>query len=89
MATDTVIVAGNNSGYGDVMQDLGAVSIVNPRDDVEFARRLKLLIENQPLRDLWQEWAADYVQQFSYRNIVDQYEALYVEALKERHVRES
>lgn len=89
MATDTVIVAGNNSGYGDVMQELGAVSIVNPRDDVEFARRLKLLLENEPLRKLWKEWAASYIKQFSYEHIVDKYEALYEEALKERHVRES
>lgn len=85
MATGAVTVAGNNSGYGDVMQDLGAVSIVNPRDDQEFARRLKLLIENQPLRTLWQAWAKEYIQQFSYENIVDQYEALYDEALKARH----
>lgn len=85
MATDTVIVAGNNSGYSDVMQELGAVSVVNPRDDVEFARRLKLLLENQPLRDLWQKWAAQYVQQFSYGHVVDQYESLYEDALKERH----
>ena len=85
MATDTVIVAGNNSGYSDVMEELGAVSVVNPRDDVEFARRLKLLIENQPLRDLWQKWAAEYVQQFSYEHVVDQYESLYEDALKERH----
>jgi phosphatidylinositol alpha-mannosyltransferase len=85
MATDTVIVAGNNSGYSDVMQELGAVSVVNPRDDVEFARRLKLLLENQPLRELWKKWAAEYVQQFSYEHVVDQYESLYEDALKERH----
>ena len=89
MATDTVIVAGNNSGYSDVMQELGAVSIINPHDDVEFARRLKLLLENEGLRQLWKGWADDYVQQFSYEHIVDKYEALYVDALKERHVREN
>lgn len=89
MAMGTVTVAGNNSGYIDVMQDLGAVSIVNPRDGVEFARSLKLLLENQPLRDLWQGWASDYVQQFSYANIVDEYEALYVESLKEQHERDA
>jgi phosphatidylinositol alpha-mannosyltransferase len=85
MATDTVIVAGSNSGYSDVMQELGAVSVVNPRDDVEFARRLKLLLENDPLRELWKKWAAEYVQQFSYEHVVDQYESLYEDSLKERH----
>ncbi len=89
MATDTVIVAGNNSGYSDVMQELGAVSVVNPRDEVEFARRLKLLLENEALRQLWQDWSAEYVQQFSWPNIVDQYEDLYEEVLKERNAAEA
>ncbi len=89
MATGTVIVAGNNSGYSDVMQELGAISIVNPHDSVEFARRLKLLLENKVLRSAWQKWAAEYVQQFSYEHIVDKYEALYHEALISRNERES
>jgi len=85
MATDTVIVAGNNSGYSDVMQELGAVSIVNPHDAVEFARRLKLLLENEALRTLWKDWAAEYVQQYNWPAVVDHYEALYEEAIKEAH----
>ena len=89
MATRTVIVAGNNSGYSDVMQELGALSVVNPHDAVEFARRLKLLLENEVLRSVWQQWAAEYVQQFSYEHIVDKYEALYHEALISRNERES
>ena len=89
MATGTVTVAGNNSGYSDVMQELGALSIVNPHDAVEFARRLKLLLENKVLRTVWQKWAAEYVQQFSYEHIVDKYEALYHEALISRNERES
>ncbi|MDB5169348.1 MAG: hypothetical protein JWO41_704 [Candidatus Saccharibacteria bacterium] len=83
MATGVITVAGNNSGYSDVMQDLGAVSIVNPRDDLEFARRLQLLLTNEPLRTLWQSWAADYVQQFDWPHVVDQYEEFYHEALKQ------
>jgi phosphatidylinositol alpha-mannosyltransferase len=83
MATGTVSIAGNNSGYSDVMQELGAVSIVNPRDDTEFARRLQLLLTNKPLRELWQAWAAEYVQQFDWPHVVDQYEDFYHEVLKE------
>ncbi|MEO7364495.1 MAG: glycosyltransferase family 4 protein [Candidatus Saccharimonadales bacterium] len=89
MATDTVIVAGNNSGYGDVMQELGAVSIVNPRDEAEFARRLKLLLENDELRALWQGWATNYVQQYNWPAVIDQYEAFYAEAIKDRNAREA
>jgi phosphatidylinositol alpha-mannosyltransferase len=82
MATGKVCVAGNNSGYIDVMKDLGAISIVNPHDREEFARRLKLLLYDEPLRELWRKWALHYVKQYNYPNIVDQYEELYKEALK-------
>lgn len=87
MATGVVCVAGNNSGYSDVMQELGRVSIVNPRDSVEFARRLDLLMHDDALRALWQKWAANYVKQFSYTPIVDRYEELYKEALKQHETR--
>jgi len=83
MATNTVCVAGNNSGYTEVLQDLGAVSIINPEDTVEFARRLDLLLHQPELRALWQKWAKDYVQQFNYPDIIARYEAFYKEALKQ------
>jgi phosphatidylinositol alpha-mannosyltransferase len=82
MATGTVIVAGNNSGYSGVMQDVGAISLINPQDSLEFARRLRVLLNEEPLRALWRTWAKDYVQQFNYTQIVDQYEELYRESLK-------
>ncbi|HET7320619.1 MAG TPA: glycosyltransferase family 4 protein [Candidatus Saccharimonadales bacterium] len=84
MATGAVTVAGNNSGYAALMQELGAISIVNPHDADEFARRLKLLLTETKLRTLWQEWADEYVKQFNWPQVIDQYEALYHEAL-ERH----
>jgi phosphatidylinositol alpha-mannosyltransferase len=83
MASGLVTVAGNNSGYIDVLDGLGGLSIVNPQDEDEFARRLALLLYNKTLRDLWTEWAAQHVQQFSYIKIVDQYEALYHKVLRE------
>ena len=83
MASGLVTVAGNNSGYSAVMQELGAVSLVNPKDSEEFARRLKLLLTEEDLRNLWRTWSADYVKQFSYPRVVEQYEALYKLAAKE------
>ena len=77
MASGLVTVAGNNSGYSDVMQELGAVSIVNPHDTPEFARRLQLLLTDEELRKIWKKWAQGYVKQFSYPNVVSQYEDLY------------
>jgi phosphatidylinositol alpha-mannosyltransferase len=84
MATGLVAVAGDNSGYADLMQGVGALSVVDTHNPREFARRLKLLLDEPALRKIWQDWAATYVKQFSYIKIVDQYEVLYAEALK-RH----
>lgn len=83
MATGTVSIAGNNSGYVDVMQDIGAVSLINPTDTTEFARRMDILLREKNLRNLWQKWAAEYVKQFSNEHIVDRYEELYKEVLKQ------
>ena len=65
------------------MQELGAISIVNPHDTEEFSRRLDLLLRETKLRQLWQKWAAGYIKQFSYPRVVAQYEELYKEALKQ------
>ena len=65
------------------MQQVGALSIVNPQDTQEFARRLHILLHEESVNKLWRDWAKDYVQQFSYPQIVDQYEALYKDALKQ------
>jgi phosphatidylinositol alpha-mannosyltransferase len=86
MSTGLVTVAGNNSGYASVLRDMGAVSIVNPHDTEEFARRLQLLLTQPDLRKLWVKWAKEYVRQFDYKVVLDQYEVLYEEAL-ERHRR--
>jgi len=82
MATGTVAVAGNNSGYADLMSGVGAISIIDPDDSVEFARRLNLMINETDIRNLWKKWAKSYVQQYDYPKIVDQYEDLYKYALK-------
>lgn len=83
MATGTVCVAGNNSGYSDLMQGVGAISIVNPEDSQEFARKLDLLMHEESMRKLWKSWAKDYVKQFSYPNVVSQYEDLYIDSIKQ------
>jgi phosphatidylinositol alpha-mannosyltransferase len=83
MAMDIVTIAGNNSGYADLMEGVGAISIVNPVDVPEFARRLDMLLHQPELRKLWQKWATGYVKQFSYPTVVGQYEELYLEALEQ------
>jgi len=84
MATGLVTVAGDNPGYTAVMQGKGALSLVDPMDTADFARRLELLLDEEPLRDMWRTWALEYVHQFDYRDIIAQYEALYKQALMNR-----
>jgi len=83
MATGTVCVAGNNSGYMGVLQELGGVSIVNPHDTEEFARRLDLMLNEEPLRRLWREWAKEYVKRFNYPDVIKRYEEFYEGAIKQ------
>ena len=84
MATGLVTVAGNNIGYSSVMQGLGAISLVSPKDIEEFARRLDLLLHESSLRRLWRNWAKDELSQYDYSRIVDQYVEVYEQAY-ERH----
>jgi phosphatidylinositol alpha-mannosyltransferase len=87
MAMNTVVVAGNNSGYCDVMQGVGALSIVNPEDTPEFARRLSTLMHEKEIRQVWQTWSKAYVKQYNYPKIVNKYEAFYKDSIKEHHGR--
>jgi len=82
MACNLVTVAGDNHGYRSVMRDLGSLSLVNPRDSIEFARRLELLLTEDKLRADWVAWAQEYVKQFDYPAIIDQYVDLYEYTLK-------
>jgi phosphatidylinositol alpha-mannosyltransferase len=77
MAAGIPTVAGDNPGYVAVMQETGALSIVSPKDTADFARRLELFVTDKGLRKHWVDWAQVYVQQFSYKNVVDQYERIY------------
>lgn len=84
MASGCVTVAGNNAGYEGVMQGRGQLSIINPRDSVEFARRLALLSTDDILRQAWREWAASEVSKYDYERVIDQYLALYQAAYSKK-----
>jgi phosphatidylinositol alpha-mannosyltransferase len=81
MAAGLPLVAGDNPGYSDVLQQRGKLSLINPRYSDEFARRLETFLIDDELRDIWRQWAEDYVTQFDYAKIIDQYEALYQDSL--------
>lgn len=77
MAMGAVVVAGNNPGYSYVMQDRGSFSIIDPESTEEFATKLKVMLEDKEVRKLWLEWADEYVKQFDYKVVTDQYERIY------------
>ncbi len=85
MAAGCVIVAGANAGYESVLNGTGQISLVNPKDNKEFARRLMIMASNQALREAWSEWARQEVKQYSYDNIVKKYLTLYKLAYDKRH----
>lgn len=82
MAAGAVTVAGNNPGYASVMMGRGRLSLVGPEQTVDFSQRLELMLYDQELRKLWLDWAQNYVKQFDYQHVVDQYEAIYKQAIK-------
>jgi phosphatidyl-myo-inositol alpha-mannosyltransferase len=82
MAAGCPLVCGDNVGYQSVMKDIGAISLVNPKDAVDFARRLEIMLFNEDLRTIWLKWAQEYVKQFDYKLVVDMYEQVYKEAIK-------
>jgi phosphatidylinositol alpha-mannosyltransferase len=76
------VVAGANPGYASVLQGRGSMGLVSPKDTEDFARRLKLFLSDKGMRQSWNEWGLEYVKQYDYVRIVDQYEKLYRKACK-------
>lgn len=85
MARGAVVLAGDNPGYRGVMRDMADSSLVDPKDTEVFAQKLYRLLTDMPLRKRWLAWSKDYHQQFDYRKIVDQYEAIYKEAIAHKN----
>jgi phosphatidylinositol alpha-mannosyltransferase len=81
MAAGLPLVAGDNVGYQAVMSGRGALSLVNPQDTVDFARRLEIMLFDDELRALWQKWAHKHVRQFEFPKIAKQYLEVYEQAL--------
>lgn len=82
MAAGVPLVAGDNPGYVSVMKGRGTLSIVDPKNTNEFARKLELFLTDEELRKIWRKWAKEYVQAFDYKRVIDTYEVLYERTLK-------
>jgi glycosyltransferase involved in cell wall biosynthesis len=77
MAAGAVTVAGSNPGYESVLTGTGRLSLVDSKASSELARRLVLLMSDQPLRKAWQSWAKREVLRYDFGSVVDAYEQLY------------
>jgi len=81
MSMQAPIVAHPNDGYKWVLQETGRLSLVDCTDQIAYSQRMQLMMEDNDLRELWQNWAGEYVKRFDYEKIVDSYEQLYRAAL--------
>jgi len=84
MASGAVVVAGDNPGYSSVMNGRGSLSIVNPKDQKDFTRKLELMMTDEDVRASWREWADNYVKQFDYKNVTKNYIDVYERAMNNR-----
>ena len=81
MASSVVIVAGDNSGYRDVMKSVGQLSIVNVQDTASFASRLEMMLYEKDIRRVWLNWSQEYIQNFDFKFIANQYEQYFLKLL--------
>lgn len=54
-----------------------------PKDPAEFSRRMEVLLKDEELRVLWRKWAKNYVKQYNYPRIADQYLEIHKTARKQ------
>lgn len=81
MAMNTPIVAGDNPGYASVLKERGKLGLVNPKQINDFARRLDLMLSDDGLRKMMTDWSSEYVKQFDYKNVTDEYLKIYEKLL--------
>lgn len=84
MAAGVPIVAGDNPGYACVLKERGLLSLVNPKDTIEFSRRLDLMLHDEELRQLWGSWAKKYIKQYDFTKVIDEYEKVYKKAVQKK-----
>lgn len=84
MAAGAVVVAGDNPGYESVMTGRGSLSIVSPKDTKALCRKLDLMMSDEQIRKTWLEWADEYIKQFDYKKITEQYQNIYKAAIKNK-----
>lgn len=79
MACGLPVVLSDNRGHRELCRDGYSGYIVAPNDDREMARRIKELVEDKNLYNLFSDNAVRYVKPFSKENVLQEIEAVYNE----------
>lgn len=75
------LVAGNNMGYKTILTNEGRLGLVDPEATSDFANRLFIFLSDEKIRRLYRDWELREVKKFNYPKVVDQYEAVYKDAI--------
>ncbi len=85
MAANLPLIAGDNEGYRTVLKDVGALSLINPRQQDIFASALDKFCNDDALRQKWLKWSNAEIQKYDYPLIIDQYEKCFKEAASQQN----
>ena len=81
MAAGTPILASSIPGYRTVIKDNQDGLLIDPWDELEFSRKLLMLLKNQDLRQRLSIRAKDTVKKYDWNTVTDQIEEKYRQAL--------
>jgi phosphatidylinositol alpha-mannosyltransferase len=82
MAMGAPIVAGINSGYEAVLNGIGTLSFIDPHNHDEFARRLRIVLEEEQVRSMLKAWGSQEVIQYDYPKVIARYDELFQTIMK-------
>ncbi len=82
MAMQIPYVAGDNAGYRFATGDASDKYLVDPTKPALLAKRIEELLYDEEARTIFKNWAKKRVRQYDYKNIVDEYEAIYEDLVR-------
>ena len=84
MAAGVPIVAGNNDGYQTVLEGEGALSLIDPKDQLAFSQRLRVMVDNKAVRKVWLNWAKQAIKAYDYEIIIKRYEKVFQQTIDQQ-----
>jgi phosphatidylinositol alpha-mannosyltransferase len=84
MAMGAPVIGGRNSGYVNVLNGHGQLGLVDPKSTADFAQRMLIFMTDEKVSGLLRGWGLNEVKKYDYPKIINQYEAVYKEAINIR-----